>query len=530
MSRNDERLIKGTAYIARIKDSSDDSNIHAKRDLLHVVAYDDPAEALDYMKLKNLVDNMNEGVILYSKVVNRKSRESFSWNQCLDELMGQPPIGDTCVAVHDRPISLGQMAKLAYEHHILRDMTGFNYLNSKLAPPTTVPAPDVAEITLPHPTGPAASRTGGIPADLDLEAVRKGIEQAQSLQQGDGLDNAGGLLGFEEEVANRVDERVESEDGQSMEYWKARAFTAETDNVSLARQLQNVKTSNTQLKSKLSSSEDAKAKFSVQADLAATRFNEYTAISTEPVIAALKPKLDCLPMILETVKDLSTKVLALGEIPAQVKSVNDALLALSEKMSDTGENFEMNRADDAETVICLVKRLDTVLAHFGFSSEVPPVNVPGVMSSLLSGTGKDVGVGSPSVHGYYTCGCGCGEVVSTIVDLSRPPPALLATAPLPIGVPTVPFAGTSSTADVGAAPSVPLQGQPPAVNQNSFLLDPRHNNNVPYGSLMNQPKPGLFMQTISPPQHQPSVHTVQSGPLKRGGGSYQYPGQFKRPY
>ena len=135
MSRNDERLIKGPAYIARIKDSRDDSNIHRKRDFLHVVAYDDPAEGFDYMKLKNLVDNMNEGVILYSKVVNRKSRASFSWNQCLDELMGQPSIGDTCLTVHDRPITLGQMAKLAYDHHILQDSAGFNYLNSKLAPP-----------------------------------------------------------------------------------------------------------------------------------------------------------------------------------------------------------------------------------------------------------------------------------------------------------------------------------------------------------------------------------------------------------
>ena len=292
---------------------------------------------------------------------------------------------------------------------------------------------------------------------------------------------------------------------------------------------------NTQLRSKLTSSEDAKAKFSVQADLASTRFNEYTAVSTEPVIAALKPKLDCLPMILETVKDLSAKVLALGEVPAQVKSVHDALVALSEKMSDNGESFEMNRADDAETVICLVKRLDTVLANFGFSSEVPPVNVPGVVSSLLSGTGKDVGAGSPSVHGYYTCNCGCGEVVSTIVDLSRPPPTLLPTAPLPIGVTPLPFAGTSSTAGalgtahVGAAPSVNLQGQPPAVNQTGFLMDQR-NNNIPHGSLMNQPRPGVFMQTISPTQHQPSVHTVQSVTLKRGGGTFKYPGQFKRPY
>ena len=52
-SNNDERLIKGTAYVARIKDPKNDANIHRKPDFLHVVAYDDPAEGFDYMKLKN---------------------------------------------------------------------------------------------------------------------------------------------------------------------------------------------------------------------------------------------------------------------------------------------------------------------------------------------------------------------------------------------------------------------------------------------------------------------------------------------
>ena len=100
-----------------------------------------------------------------------------------------------------------------------------------------MPSPDDSEIVLPSPSGPAASRTKGIPADLDLDAVRKGIEQAQSLQQGDGLDPVSGFFGLEEEVAPDVvivDERVESEDDQSLEFWKARAFTAETDNVSFA--------------------------------------------------------------------------------------------------------------------------------------------------------------------------------------------------------------------------------------------------------------------------------------------------------
>ena len=86
MSNADERLIKGTAYVARIKDPSDSNNIHKKRDFLHVVAYEDPEEGLAHLKLKNLVGIMNTGLVLYSKLVNMRDRGSFSWNQCLDEL------------------------------------------------------------------------------------------------------------------------------------------------------------------------------------------------------------------------------------------------------------------------------------------------------------------------------------------------------------------------------------------------------------------------------------------------------------
>ena len=413
-------------------------------------------------------------------------------------------------------MTLGQMAKLAYDHHILRDTAGFTYLMSKLEP-----SPVNSGFALPPPTGPAASRTGGDHTHDDLDAVRKGIEQAQSLASG--LDDV---------AANVVvtDQRDDPDEEQTVQYWKARAYTAEASNVSFVKQLQNEKASNTQLKSKLSSSEDAKMKFSAQADLAASRFNEYTAVSTEPVIAALKPKLDCLPEILETVKNLSAKVLALGDVPTQVKGVHDDLVVLSEKIHSNGENCEQNRAEDAETVICLVNRLDKVLAHFGFSSEVPPVNVPQVVSSLLTGTGRDVGAGSPSVHGYYTCNCGCGEVLTNQMDFTRPPPALLAAAPPP-------SAGTSSTAStVGFAPSVPSLGQPhahmvPAVSQNGFLLDPRYNNNNPQSSLVHQHRPGVSFQSVSHAQYQPPVPGYQSGStLKRGGGSSEYPGMFKKPF
>ena len=113
------------------------------------------------------------------------------------------------------------------------------------------------------------------------------------------------------------------------------------------------------------------------------RFNAYTAVSTEAFIAALKPQLDCLPKLVDSVKDLTGKVHALGEVPAQVKGVHDELLSLSERLGVAGETSEVNRATDAETIICLVNRLDKMMAQFGFSSEVPAVNVPQVVSSLL---------------------------------------------------------------------------------------------------------------------------------------------------
>ena len=517
MSRDDERLIKGTAYVARIKDPQDVSNIHRKKDLLHVVAYDDPKDGFDYMKLKNLVDDKNQ-LIFYSKIINRQNRDSFTWNQCLDELMGQPPIGDACVAFHDKPISLFEMAVMAYDKNILHDPVGYQYLMSKCQP-----QPADSAVKLPKPSGPAAMRTENV-ALTDAESVEKGIQQAQSLV---GLDTVNGPFAPGDVGANLVINDKEMEHGpMSMEYWQTRALTAEGSLESCGQELLSEKATVTQLRSKLVVSEDAKTRFSTQADLATMRFNEYTAVSTEPVIAALKPQLDCLPQLVDLVKNLTEKVHALGEVPAQVKSVHDELVSLSERMGVAGETSEMNRATDAETIICLVNRLDKVLAQFGFSSEVPAVNVPQVVSSLLPGGVGRPGSGSPMVHGYYTCNCGCQEVLSTVVsDMSRPPPSL----------PAVPSGPASGYPSAGPGSGLPYgQSQVlPSVTQPGFLLDQR-NNNVSYGSLMHQqgPRYPYLAPSSSAVQMQPPVQNFQGvrsvAPVKRGGGPVNYPGLVKK--
>ena len=67
------KVFDGISYIGRIKDPKHLVNIHAKRDLLHAVIYEDPSENLDFLDVKAMIDEKN-GLIFYTNLMDRERR------------------------------------------------------------------------------------------------------------------------------------------------------------------------------------------------------------------------------------------------------------------------------------------------------------------------------------------------------------------------------------------------------------------------------------------------------------------------
>ena len=192
MSVNPENKFTGTANVARIKDPSSNLSIYKKPDFLHAIAYEDAKESFDYMQLKSLVEANNK-LILYSYTINKRDRSSFTWKQCLDALAIHKPTGEVCIVLHDEPVSFGRLAKLAYEHHVLHDSSGYNELLAVLdpKPPNNFPTP----------LGPASSRSSDIPCS-DVDAIKRGIRQALALTDNNFVDETEVASNF---VANDKD-------------------------------------------------------------------------------------------------------------------------------------------------------------------------------------------------------------------------------------------------------------------------------------------------------------------------------------
>ena len=184
-----------------------------------------------------------------------------------------------------------------------------------------------------------------------------------------------------------------SEDHLSMEYWKARALKAEDRAAESEEQIIAKDLTITTLKSKLTSSEDAKVRFSASADLASARVAEFQANSAEPIIKGLKPQFDVLQSILKAVKDVSRKIDLLEEMPAIVNSIKKIGDEMSQKMLEKEDELLAEAEagpvcstpdSDMEVVICLINRILKIFGHFGFSSETTAVDVPQTVRSILT--------------------------------------------------------------------------------------------------------------------------------------------------
>ena len=238
----------------------------------------------------------------------------------------------------------------------------------------------------------------------------------------------------------------------------------------------------------------------------------------------------CLPGLVKSVQEMMAKINEMGEVPAMMKKTHEELLSLSTKMSDSEVTSDANRSGDTETIVCMVGRITSVLEYFGISLGAQQLDLPLALASLASM--KNAPGGQTHGHGYYTCDCGCGEVVSSVADVSKPPPTLPSPSSLVTTVvPAAPMgflSGTPYPMDVG--PGLPYPAQP------SFPVDQR-NNNVPQGSLVHQPQPQLPSHSLSQ-SHTSYLNefrlamggaTGYSAAMKRSHDESHYSGSSKKP-
>ena len=125
------QIFHGIGYVMCIRDPESSENVHARRDLLHAVAYQFPNENLDYGGARRIVESDNK-FTLYSKRIDKPNMTSFTWQQSLDMLACQPKQGDKCVVFHDFPLTLGAYLEMAYQKGVLSTSEGFNFLTSRM--------------------------------------------------------------------------------------------------------------------------------------------------------------------------------------------------------------------------------------------------------------------------------------------------------------------------------------------------------------------------------------------------------------
>ena len=123
-------VLSGTAYVGRLKNKYKGGKYLASQDdLLHGIFYTCSSTILDYMDLKKLADA--NGTVLYTNLVDRHNRESFTWEKCQAMLSVCPPIGGKCVKYHNEPMSVDHFAVVALKHRFLKDPLDFKFLKDK---------------------------------------------------------------------------------------------------------------------------------------------------------------------------------------------------------------------------------------------------------------------------------------------------------------------------------------------------------------------------------------------------------------
>ena len=468
-------LVGVKTYIGRIKDPKDTANLHSKLDFLHAIIFDDPEEDFDYLDLRKVIEEDN-GLILYTSLVDRTKKQSVTWAKCIDTLKNKPPVGRRCVVMHEHPLSFGGFAEFAYSKGILTNSEAFDKMKSRISP---AKASDTA-LTLPPPTVPSCKRS--TKDDSSITAVRKGIETAISMKKtidSSDLPNmsaAGKQLALSSIDSSQVGSNVvlgdkEEEYGElSREYWKARALKAEDEALEFKEKLAVKEDELIELRNALKKASGLKEGFVANSDLAQVAVRETQALASKAIIDGLKPEFSTLPKISKSIETLNTNINALTKLPDMVKALENlpamvetlvdlpalvtALKASIDASTEHSIEDEDARSSDSESILCSVKRANKLMASFGFSSENQAYNVPEVLSSILSHVRQP----QPEFSS------------STIRDTSRPPP------PVP----------SASTA------------------HGDYLLNTRNNNPAPGGLMPTPPSSGNFHQGYYPQPYSPA--------------------------
>ena len=387
-------LLGAKTYLGRIKDPNDKVNLHSKQDLIHAIIFDDPEEDFDFMDLKKVVEEDN-GLILYTTLVDRSKKQQVTWGKCMDVLKNKPPVGRNFIAIHERPLSFGSFAEMAYSKAILSNAEAYDQLKSRISSSKTTVAP-----SLPPPSGSSCKRST---CDPSVTAVRNGIETAISIKETfdpsalPPMSSASKQLTFISPVdsshvgSNVVIGGKESEFGElSREFWQERALKAEKEVKELAEKNAVQKDELIELRNALSKASGLKEGFAANSDLAQVAVRETQALAAKAIIDGLKPEFNTLPKMTKIVEELTAKINALSklpelvatlvELPAKVSAL-EASIDASVVRSIEGEDA---RNSDSENISCSIKRVHRLMSNFGFSSENKAFNVPDAVSSILS--------------------------------------------------------------------------------------------------------------------------------------------------
>ena len=377
----------GIGYVWRIRDPTTSDNPHTQTDLFHALVYVAPKDSVDYLEMKVVSEEDNK-LSLYTKRLDKTNRKGFTWAAGKDCLAKHPPGGDDCFIFHEHPLKGSEFIEMMYAKGILH-------------PPT--PKPKDSALALPPPSGPAVK-----PQDILSQAI-------QTI--GPSFSGDGGGISDETVLGETV---VVDEDAVSWKYWQKRALQAESRAADLTTKLLLKDDSIEELKVQLAASGDAKIRFSANADLASMRVKEFQTQSASPIIEGLKPQLADLPKMFILLKDVSSKLNKLSDIPVMVKGIKEIAdtfniqfqkeLGARAAAEASDEPIETNESD-METVLCLMSRLVKIYDKFGFSNSPEPVDVPTTVMRILSSQGESKpsifvsAPAAPPVNAYMPQSC-----------------------------------------------------------------------------------------------------------------------------
>ena len=72
----------GIGYVVGIRDPVSTDNVHARTDILRVVAYQTPTENFDYTDARRVIESDN-GLTFYSKRIDKTNKPGIVWGSYL---------------------------------------------------------------------------------------------------------------------------------------------------------------------------------------------------------------------------------------------------------------------------------------------------------------------------------------------------------------------------------------------------------------------------------------------------------------